>query len=150
MKETKKWDTLKTDYQERMNGAAPYIHNGKVVASGDTIKVLEAVIRPFDRVNIEGNNQKQADFLANCLVKCDTQRIHDLHMVQSAVPLAVHLDMFDVGIAKKLDFAFGGPMAARVATAIKEGKLELGAIHTYLELFARYFIDLTPKVSLIC
>ena len=71
-------------------------------------------------------------------------------MVQSAVPLAVHLDMFDVGIAKKLDFAFGGPMAARVATAIKEGKLELGAIHTYLELFARYFMDLTPRVSLIC
>jgi malonate decarboxylase alpha subunit len=150
MKETKKWDTRKTDYQERMNGAAPYIHNGKVVASGDTIKVLEAVIRPFDRVNIEGNNQKQADFLANCLVKCDTKRIHDLHMVQSAVPLAVHLDMFDVGIARKLDFAFGGPMAARVATAIKEGKLELGAIHTYLELFARYFVDLTPKVSLVC
>jgi malonate decarboxylase alpha subunit len=150
MKETKKWDTRKTDYQERMNGAAPYIRNGKVVASGDTIKILEAVIRPFDRVNIEGNNQKQADFLANCLVKCDTQRIHDLHMVQSAVPLPVHLDMFDVGIARKLDFAFGGPMAARVASAIKEGKLELGAIHTYLELFARYFMDLTPKVSLIC
>ncbi len=150
MKETKKWDTRKTDYQERMNGAAQYIRNGKVVAPGDTIKVLEAVIRPFDRVNIEGNNQKQADFLANCLVKCDTQRIHDLHMVQSAVPLPVHLDMFDVGIAKKLDFAFGGPMAARVATAIKEGKLELGAIHTYLELFARYFVDLTPRVSLIC
>ena len=150
MKEKKQWDTRKTDYQDRMSGAAPYIRNGKVVASGDVIKVLEAVIRPFDRVNIEGNNQKQADFLADCLVKCDTQRIHDLHMVQSAVPLPVHLDMFDVGIAKKLDFAFGGPMAGRIATAIKEGKLELGAIHTYLELFARYFVDLTPNVSLVC
>ncbi len=150
MKETKKWDTRKTDYLERMSGAAPYINNGKIVEAKDIINVLEAVIRPFDRVNIEGNNQKQADFLAEALIKCDTQRIHDLHMVQSAVPLPVHLDMFEVGIAKKLDFAYGGPMGGRVAEAIKDGKLELGAIHTYLELFARYFIDLTPRVSLIC
>lgn len=150
MKETKRWDTRETDYLERMSGATQYIHSGKVVAAEDAINVLEAVIRPFDRVNIEGNNQKQADFLAEALIKCDTQRIHDLHMVQSAVPLPVHLDMFEVGIAKKLDFAYGGPMGGRVAQAIKEGKLELGAIHTYLELFARYFIDLTPRVSLIC
>ena len=29
------------------------------------------------------------------------------------------------------------------------GKIELGAVHTYIELFARYFIDLTPNVALI-
>ena len=150
MIETRRWDTRKTDYLERMSGAAPYIRNGKVVAAADATKVLEAVIRPFDRVNIEGNNQKQADFLAECLKKCDTQRVHDLHMVQSAVPLPVHLDLFEVGIARKLDFAFGGPMAGRVAQLINEGKIELGAIHTYLELFARYFIDLTPRVALVC
>jgi malonate decarboxylase alpha subunit len=150
MSQTKKWDTRKTDYLERMKGAAPYIRYGKVLAATDTTNVLEAVIRPFDRVNIEGNNQKQADFLAECLKKCDIQRVHDLHMVQSAVPLAVHLDLFEVGIARKLDFAFGGPMAGRVAQFINEGKIELGAIHTYLELFARYFIDLTPRVSLVC
>ncbi len=150
MSETRRWDTRKTDYLERMSGAAPYIRNGKVVAAADVTKVLEAVIRPFDRVNIEGNNQKQADFLAECLKKCDTQRVHDLHMVQSAVPLPVHLDLFEVGIARKLDFAFGGPMAGRVAQLINEGKIELGAIHTYLELFARYFIDLTPRVALVC
>jgi len=150
MSETRRWDTRKTDYLERMSGAAPYIRNGKVVAAADATKVLEAVIRPFDRVNIEGNNQKQADFLAECLKKCDTQRVHDLHMVQSAVPLPVHLDLFEVGIARKLDFAFGGPMAGRVAQLINEGKIELGAIHTYLELFARYFIDLTPRVALVC
>jgi malonate decarboxylase alpha subunit len=150
MKETKRWDTRKTDYLERMSGATPYIHKGKVVAAAETTRVLEAVIRPFDRVNIEGNNQKQADFLAEALSKCDTRRIHDLHMVQSAVPLPVHLDLFEIGIAKKLDFAYSGPMGGRLAEAIKEGKLELGAIHTYLELFARYFIDLTPRVSLIC
>jgi malonate decarboxylase alpha subunit len=146
----KKWDTRKADYQQRMDAAAPLIRTGKVVAAADTTRVLEAVIRPFDRVNIEGNNQKQADFLAECLIRCDLARVHSLHMVQSAVPLPVHLDLFEVGIAKKLDFAYSGPMGARVAEAIKQGKLELGAIHTYLELFARYFIDLTPRVSLVC
>lgn len=150
MREARKWDTRKTDYLERMGGAVPYIRRGKVVAAQDVTQVLEAVIRPFDRVNIEGNNQKQADFLAECLKKCDTQRVHDLHMVQSAVPLAVHLDLFEMGIARKLDFAFGGPQAGRVAQFINESKIELGAIHTYLELFARYFIDLTPRVSLVC
>ncbi len=150
MKTQKKWDNLATDTAERMAAASQFIGNGKRVEPKDIVGLLEAVIRPGDRVNIEGNNQKQADFLAECLLKVDKSKIHDLHMVQSAVPLAAHLDLFEQGIAKKLDFAFGGPQAGRVAKFIKEGKLELGAIHTYLELFARYFLDLTPKVSLIC
>ena len=146
----KKWDSRSVDAAERLASAARFIGPGKEVKAEDTVALLEAVIRAGDRVNIEGNNQKQADFLAESLNKVDKSKIHDLHMVQSAVPLPIHLDLFENGIAKKLDFAFGGPQAARVAQFIKEGKLELGAIHTYLELFARYFIDLTPKVSLIC
>ena len=146
----KKWDSRSVDAAERLASAARFIGPGKEVKAEDTVALLEAVIRAGDRVNIEGNNQKQADFLAESLNKVDKGKIHDLHMVQSAVPLPIHLDLFENGIAKKLDFAFGGPQAARVAKFIKEGKLELGAIHTYLELFARYFIDLTPKVSLIC
>ena len=146
----KKWDSRSVDAAERLASAARFIGPGKEVKAEDTVALLEAVIRAGDRVNIEGNNQKQADFLAESLNKVDKSKIHDLHMVQSAVPLPIHLDLFENGIAKKLDFAFGGPQAARVAKFIKEGKLELGAIHTYLELFARYFIDLTPKVSLIC
>ncbi|MBK1624868.1 malonate decarboxylase subunit alpha [Afifella marina] len=146
----KKWDRRSADTAERLEAASRYIGPGKQFKPEDTVALLEAVIRAGDRVNIEGNNQKQADFLAECLNKVDKSRIHDLHMVQSAVPLPVHLDLFENGIAKKLDFAFGGPQAGRVAKFISEGKLELGAIHTYLELFGRYFLDLTPKVSLIC
>lgn len=150
MKTQRKWDTLAADTAERLAAAGRFIGAGKRVEAKDVVPLLEAVIRPGDRVNIEGNNQKQADFLAECLLKVDKGKIHDLHMVQSAVPLAAHLDLFEAGIAKKLDFAFGGPQAGRVAKFIREGKLELGAIHTYLELFARYFLDLTPRVSLIC
>lgn len=150
MKTNRRWDTLEADTRQRMEAAAPYIGAGKRVKPEDTVALLKAVIRSGDRVNIEGNNQKQADFLADCLNQVDPAEINNLHMVQSCVPLPSHLDMFEKGIAKKLDFAFGGPQAGRVAKFISEGKLELGAIHTYLELFGRYFLDLTPRVSLIC
>src|SRR5258706_5844144 len=49
----------------------------------------------------------------------------------------------------RLDYAYSGPQASRIATMLFGGKIELGAVHTYLELFARYFIDLTPNVALI-
>lgn len=144
------WNKLGADTQERMDAAKDLFEDRKVVSQEKVVALLEAVIRAGDRINLEGNNQKQADFLAECLCSCNPEKINNLHMVQSAVPLPVHLDIFEKGIAKKLDFAYGGPMAARVADALREGKLELGAIHTYLELFARYFMDLTPRVALIC
>ncbi len=150
MAKQRTWDNLRRDTQQRLEGASQFLSNGKVCKAEDTVSLLEAVIRAYDRVNLEGNNQKQADFLAECLGKVDKERINNLHMVQSATPLPIHLDLFEKGIAKKLDFSYGGPMGARVAEVIREGKLELGAIHTYLELFARYFMDLTPRVSLVC
>ena len=150
MPETRKWDTRRTEYLERMKLAAPLLRQGKEVGAEDAVKLLEAVIRPGEKVNLEGNNQKQADFLAGALTKVDKNKIHDLHMVQSALALPVFLEVFEKGIAKKLDFAYGGPMGGKIAEFIREGKLQLGAIHTYLELFARYFMDLTPKVCMVC
>lgn len=146
---TREWNTLKKDADERLRNAAPYIKEGKIVDAKDAVALLEAVIRSGDRVNLEGNNQKQADFLAECLCKVDQGKIHDLHMVQSVLTLPEHLDVFEKGIAKKLDFSFSGPQAARIAKFISEGKIEIGAIHTYLELYGRYFVDLTPRVALI-
>ncbi len=150
MRATRQWDTRKTEYLERMRLAAPYLRRGKEVKAEDAVKLLEAVIRPGEKVNLEGNNQKQADFLASCLARVDPAAIHDLHMVQSAVALPVFLEIFEKGIAKKLDFAYGGPMGGKIAEAMKNGTIQLGAIHTYLELFARYFTDLTPQVCLVC
>lgn len=146
---TREWDTLKKDTLTRKQAAAQFIKEGKIVDAGDTVALLEAVIRPFDKVNIEGNNQKQADFLAKSLCQVDVKKVHDLHMVQSVLTLPEHLDVFEKGIAKKLDMSFSGPQAGRIADFLKEGKLELGAIHTYLELYGRYFVDLTPRVALV-
>jgi len=70
-------------------------------------------------------------------------------MVQSGVVLPEHLDLFETGIARRLDFSYSGPQSARIAQMLFGGQIELGAVHTYLELFARYFVDLTPQVALI-
>ncbi|MES2944188.1 MAG: malonate decarboxylase subunit alpha [Pseudomonadota bacterium] len=122
---------------------------GKLLDEKDIVPLLNAVIEPGDRVCIEGNNQKQADFLAKALVKLDPSQVHGLHMLQSVLSLPEHLDVFENGIASKLDFSFSGPQGARLARLIAAGRIEIGAIHTYLELFARYFVDLTPKVALV-
>jgi malonate decarboxylase alpha subunit len=129
--------------------AGAKIANGKIVEARDVTRLLEAVIRPGDRICLEGDNQKQADTLSAALLNVDLTKVNNLHMVQSGVVLADHLDLFERGVAKKLDYAYSGPQSARIATMLFGGKIELGAVHTYLELFARYFIDLTPNVALV-
>lgn len=122
---------------------------GKQAEAALAVALLQAALEPGDRVCLEGNNQKQADFLADALVQLDPARVHDLHMVQSVLSLPQHLDVFENGIASKLDFSFSGPQSQRLARLVSQGRLQIGAIHTYLELFARYFVDLTPNVALV-
>lgn len=142
------WNHLADNRRARLRRAAA-VTNGKAVAPEKLTALLEAVIEPFDRVCLEGNNQKQADFLARALAQVDPGRVHDLHMLQSVVALPEHLELFERGIASRLDFSFSGPQGGRMARLVSNGKVQIGAIHTYLELFSRYFIDLTPRVCLI-
>ena len=122
---------------------------GKIVTAANVVALLEAILQPDDRVCLEGDNQKQADCLARGLSQCDPARVHDLHMVQSGIVLPEHLDIFEQGIARRLDYSYSGPQGGRIARMLYGGQIELGAVHTYLELFARYFVDLTPNVALI-
>ena len=119
------------------------------VDAGRAIALLEALLEPGDRVCLEGDNQKQADFLARSLAAVDPARVHDLHLVLSVLALPEHVELFERGVARRLDFSFSGPQAVRLAQLVKEGRIEIGAIHTYLELYARYFVDLTPQVALV-
>src|SRR6202789_984659 len=123
--------------------------SGKVCPADRATLLLEAIIEPGDRVTIEGDNQKQADFLASALAKVDPARVHDLHMVQSVLALPDHLAVFERGIANRLDFAFAGPQSRRLAELVASKTLRIGAIHTYLELYARMLVDLTPHVALV-
>jgi len=121
----------------------------KLCTADRATELLEAIIEPGDRVAIEGDNQKQADFLAAALAKADPTRLHDLHMVQSVLALPDHLAVFERGIANRLDFAFAGPQSRKLAELVTNGMVKIGAIHTYLELYARMLVDLTPRVALI-
>jgi malonate decarboxylase alpha subunit len=146
------WNTLQQDRTARLARAAKALGAdlaGKVVPAARIKDLLHSVLACGDRVCLEGNNQKQADFLAQALAGLDPARINGLHMLQSVLALPEHLDVFERGVASKLDFSFSGPQAARVAKLAASGKLNIGAIHTYLELFSRYFIDLPPRVALV-
>ena len=144
-----KYNALLKDQWQRTDSIPASILDGKVVQGKDAKALLEAVLRPGDRVVIEGNNQKQARFLAQVMAQLDPAKVHGLHMLQSSVTLDEHLDIFRRGIARDLDFAFSGPQAVGLAKLVAEGKVRIGAIHTYPELYSRYFTDLPPKVALI-
>ena len=148
----RQWDSLRQNRGRRLERAASLGlagKNGKEIPVDRIIELLEAIIQPGDRVCLEGNNQKQADFLSESLADCSPERINHLSMVQSVLALPSHVDLFERGLANRLDFSFSGPQGARLAKLVQEQRIEIGAIHTYLELFGRYFMDLTPNVALI-
>ncbi len=144
----KQHDHLASNRLARLKRAAG-ISSNRLVATEHAVQLLGAVIEPGDRVCIEGNNQKQADFLARCIAKTDPSRVTGLHLVQSVLALPEHIDLIERGQVERIDFSFSGPQASRLALLVENKKIAIGAIHTYLELFARYFVDLTPRVALI-
>jgi malonate decarboxylase alpha subunit len=143
------WTTLPEDKASRI-AALDGPHAGKLLDPKSIVRVLQQLIRPGDRVALEGNNQKQADFLSRAFVQVDPQVIHDIHLLISTISRPEHLTLFERGIARRLDFSFAGPQSLRVAQLLEDGKLEIGSIYTYIELYARMFIDLTPKIALVC
>lgn len=150
--ESRRWDLRNTNREQRLRRAAEKLGSGcqgKVVETGRIQDLLYSVLETGDKVCLEGNNQKQADFLAKALAKLDPARVNGLHMLLSVLALPEHLDIFESGVAARLDFSFSGPQAGRLAGLVAAGKLNIGAIHTYLELFGRYFVDLTPRVALV-
>lgn len=147
-KELRSWSRKRDRKQSKLSGIEPR-RNGKFIDTNDIVSVLEALIEPGAKVVLEGDNQKQASFLSQKLLEVDPAKVHDLHMIMSSVSRPEHLDIFEQGIAGKLDFSYCGSQSLRVAQMIEDGTLKLGDIHTYLELFGRLFIDLIPDVVLV-
>lgn len=125
------------------------ITKGLVIPTDKIVEVLETLILSGDRIALEGNNQKQASFLSAALNQVNPDKINNLHMIMSSISLPDHLDIFEKGIAKKLDFSYAGAQSLRMAQMIEDGVVTVGAIHTYLELYARLFVDLTPNIALV-
>src|SRR5262245_45376924 len=57
------WQKARAARAARLQAGAT-LAKGKIVQARDATALLEAVIRPGDRVSLEGDNQKQADLLA--------------------------------------------------------------------------------------
>jgi malonate decarboxylase alpha subunit len=142
------WSARRDEKKRRMESVRAWM-DGQLLQADRIVDALQLLIQSADRVVIEGDNQKQADFLSRSLAKADPKKLHDLHMIISSISRPEHLILFELGIAKKIDFAYAS-MGLRVAQLLEDGVLEIGAIHTYVELYARLFLDLTPNVVLVC
>jgi malonate decarboxylase alpha subunit len=143
------WTTLRDEKARRLAAVAPWLDDG-ILPSEHIVDALEVLIRPGDRVALEGDNQKQADFLSRSLANVDPGIVNGIHLLISSISRPEHLTLFERGIARKVDFSFAGPQSLRVAQLLEDGLLEIGAIYTYVELYARMFVDLTPQVALLC
>ncbi|MBN3858467.1 MULTISPECIES: malonate decarboxylase subunit alpha [unclassified Paraburkholderia] len=143
------WTTRRDEKTRRLASIAGWLEDG-VLPTARATEALELLIRPGDRVALEGDNQKQADFLSRSLAKADPARVNNIHLLISTINRPEHLTLFERGIAHRVDFSFAGPQSLRVAQLLEDGQLEVGAIHTYVELYARMFVDLIPQVALLC
>ena len=143
-----RWSKRRTE-KNRRSALVAHLADGPVLRTADMVAALELLICPGDRVVLEGNNQKQADFLARALVQVNPDKVHHLHLIMPSVSLPEHLELFKRGIARKLDFAFAGAQSLRISQFLKDGILEVGSIHTYVELYSRLYVDLAPNVVLV-
>lgn len=148
VKQKRSWSKRLEQKKKRMDSVKDLV-NGMMIPTDRIVDVLEKLIRPHDRVVLEGNNQKQASFLSEALANVNGKELFDLHMIMSSISRPEHLDLFERGIAKKIDFSFAGPQSLRIAQMLEDGKLTIGELHTYVELYGRLFIDLIPAVALV-
>ncbi|PJN91755.1 malonate decarboxylase subunit alpha [Bacillus sp. mrc49] len=148
VKQKRSWSKRLEKKKKRMDSVKDLV-NGMMIPTDRIVDVLEKLIRPHDRVVLEGNNQKQASFLSEALANVNGKELFDLHMIMSSISRPEHLDLFERGIAKKIDFSFAGPQSLRIAQMLEDGKLTIGELHTYVELYGRLFIDLIPAVALV-
>lgn len=145
---TRSWTTRRDGKIERIS-KVKHLVDGKILSTENIVEALEVLITPKDRVILEGDNQKQASFLSKALAQVSPKKINMLHMIMSSISIPEHLDIFEKGIAEKMDFSYAGPQSLRVSQMLEDGILKIGEIHTYLELFGRLFIDLIPNIALV-
>jgi malonate decarboxylase alpha subunit len=102
------WTTRRDEKRRRLESVRPWMQ-GPILSQEKIIDALELLLQSGDRVVLEGDNQKQADFLSRSLVNVNPQKLQDLHLIISSISRPEHLTLFELGIAKKVDFSFAGP-----------------------------------------
>ena len=87
------WRTRREEKARRLQRVEK-LARGRVLPTEEIVPALEVLVGPGDRVALEGNNQKQADFLSRSLAAVDPEKVHDLHMLISSISRPEQLDLF--------------------------------------------------------
>ena len=125
---TKCWTMRRARKKKRLLRLAGYC-DGRVIQQEQMIKAMEELLEPGDRVCLEGNNQKQADFLSRMLKEVNPERINGLHLLISVLSRPEHLDLFERKIANRVGFSFSGPQAVRLAKLVSAHEFQGNHAH---------------------
>ena len=87
---SRSWTTRRDEKRRRIEQVKPWM-KGSILPKEKILEALESLIVSGDRIVLEGDNQKQADFLSRSLVKVDAKRLHDLHLIISSISRPEHL-----------------------------------------------------------
>ena len=78
---SRSWTTRRDEKQRRLRLVSSWM-KGPLLPRDKLVESLQLLIAPGDRVVLEGDNQKQADFLSRSLVRVDPARARSLYAVQ--------------------------------------------------------------------
>lgn len=143
------WDHGLADRAGRLEAAARVVATGKVAAAEQLGELLAALLRPGDRVALEGSPGRHARFLARVLAGLPRDRVHDLHLLLPVIGRAEQVQLLERGPASRLSFAAAGDLGRPVYEALKAGGVRPEALLPLPELLARLFLDQTPRVALV-
>ena len=141
------WSRRRAEKARRLDQVQS-LADGVVLPSERIVEALELLIAPVIAWCSRATTRSRRTS-SPLLAKADPGKLHDLHMIMPSVSRAEHLDLFERQIARKLDFSFAGPQSLRISQLLEDGLLEVGAIHTYIELYSRLLVDLIPNVALV-
>lgn len=71
--QNRSWTKRLEEKIKRMDSVKDLV-NGMLIPTDRIVDVMEKVIRPYDRVVLEGNNQKQASFLSKALAQTNPKK----------------------------------------------------------------------------
>ena len=77
---------------------------GKVIVTGRTVELLETVIEPGNRIILEGDNQKQGDFLARLAeLQADARPVGAVSGMNYSRGRKVHVTVYRVAQLRELN-----------------------------------------------
>ena len=95
------WDKNRKKKIEKLNSISSFL-NGKVIKTENIVDVLNLVVKPGDNLILEGDNQKQASFLAKAMTKVDPKKVNNIHLIICLTMLTLSIIFFIFGIVGQL------------------------------------------------